>query len=101
MTAGAQKIFSTDPRLGFLARARQFESIIASGELPRGVASAADAAKFIFNDRVDAAVTAFFMISVIVIIAGSAKEWYAVVAGRKPAVSTEVPFEPRVAVAGD
>jgi carbon starvation protein len=101
MTAGYQKIFSPDPRLGFLARARAFESTLAAGELPRGVASAADAAKFIFNDRVDAAVTAFFMLSVIVIIAASAREWYAVVAGRKPAISTEIPFEPRVAVAGD
>jgi carbon starvation protein len=101
MTAGFQKIFSTDPRLGFLARARLYEATLAAGELPRGVASASDAAKFIFNDRVDAAVTAFFMAAVIVIIVDSAREWLAVVLGRKPAVSTEVPFESRVVVAGN
>ena len=41
------------------------------------------------------------MLSVIVIIADSAREWLLVLRGRKPAVSTEVPFTPRVAVAGD
>jgi carbon starvation protein len=102
MTAGYLKIFSPDPKLGFLARASLYESTIAAGDLPAGVASAANAARFIFNDRLDAAVTAFFMLSVIVIIAASAREWWAVIAGRKPAISTEVPFEPRIAaVAGD
>jgi carbon starvation protein len=65
------------------------------------VASAEVAQRFRFHDRVDAAVAAFFMISVIIIIAGSAKEWYKVLSGRVPAVSTEVPFEARAAVAGD
>jgi hypothetical protein len=46
-------------------------------------------------------VAAFFMVSVIVIIAASAREWMAVLGGRKPMQSSEVPFEPRVAVAGD
>jgi carbon starvation protein len=44
----------------------------------------------------DAGVAIFFMASVIVIISASAKEWFAVISGRKPAVSTEVPFTPRV-----
>ena len=102
MTAGYQKIFSPDPKLGFLARANVFESALAAGNVPAGVASAEAAQRFIFNDRVDAAVAAFFMISVIIIIADSAKEWYKVVTGRMPAVSSEVPFEPRAAaVAGD
>ncbi len=50
-----------------------------------------------FNDHLDAAVAAFFMISVIVILADSMRAWYSVVSGRVPAVSSEVPFEPRVA----
>jgi carbon starvation protein len=101
MTAGYQKIFSPDPRLGFLARADLYGETLAAGNLPAGIASAEVAQRFIFNDRVDAAVAAFFMISVIIIIADSAKEWYKVVSGRMAPVSTEVPFEPRTAVAGD
>ena len=101
MTAAYMKIFSPDPRLGFLAHAERFSQIIAQGQLPPGVKSAADASRIIFNDRVDAAVAAFFALSVIVILADSAREWMSVLGGKKPAVSTEVPFEGRVAVAGD
>jgi carbon starvation protein len=55
----------------------------------------------IFNDRLDAAVAAFFMAAVLVILADSAREWLLVLRGRKPAISTEVPWEPETAVAGD
>ena len=75
--------------------------ILAEGNLPPGIASAEVAQRFILNDRIDTAVTAFFMISVIIIISASAREWFKVVTGRMPAVSSEHPFEPRPAVAGD
>ena len=101
MTAAYTKIFSPDPRLGFLAHAERFSQILAQGQLPPGVRSAADASRIIWNDRVDAAVAAFFALSVIVILADSAREWLSVLGGKKPAVSTEVPFQGRVAVAGD
>jgi carbon starvation protein len=101
MSASYAKIFSPDPRLGFLAHASRFSDLVAQGQLPAGVKTAADATRIIWNDRVDAAVAAFFAISVLVILADSAREWASVLAGRKPAVSTEVPFEGRVAVAGD
>src|SRR5688500_11907948 len=93
MVGGWAKIFSDDPRLGFLAHARLLADQLASGVLPRGAADAAAATRMIFNDRLDAAVAAFFMIAVIVILADSAKEWVAVLRGRKAARSTEVPFE--------
>jgi carbon starvation protein len=100
-TAGYLKIFSADPKLGFLAHARLLEDAVASGRLPAGVASATAAARMTFNDRLDAAVAGFFLVSVLVILADSAREWAAVLGGRKPARSTEVPFEPRAAYAGD
>ena len=99
MTAGYQKIFSADPRIGFLARANLYETTLAAGNLPPGIASASVAQRFILNDRIDTAVTAFFMVSVIIIIAASMREWYKVVSGRMPAVSSEHPFEPRTIVA--
>jgi carbon starvation protein len=100
MTAGAAKIFSSDPKLGFIAHARWMESAIASGVLPPGVRSVAAGRQIMFNDYLDAAVAGFFMISVVVILADSLREWTAVLRGRKPAISTEVPFEP-LPVAGD
>jgi carbon starvation protein len=93
MVGGWAKLFSDDPRLGFLAHARLLADQLASGVVPRGAADAGAAARMIFNDRLDAAVAGFFMIAVIVILADSAKEWVAVLRGRKPATSTEVPFD--------
>ena len=97
MTAGYQKIFSADPKLGFLAHAENIGSAIASGALPASIASVEVARRLIFNDYLNTAVAGFFMVSVVVILAESAREWLAVLRGRKPAVSTEVPFEPAIA----
>jgi carbon starvation protein len=101
MTAGYQKIFSVDPKLGFLAHARGLGSAIESGALPASIASADVARRLIFNDYLNTAVAAFFMISVIVILAESLREWTAVISGRKPPVTTEVPFHRDVGMAAD
>jgi len=100
MTAGSAKLFSPDPKLGFIAHARFLREAAEAGRLPAGVKSAADAARMAFNDYLDAAVAAFFMVAVIVILADSIREWTSVLRGRKPARSTEVPFQARGAVVG-
>ncbi len=92
MTAGTLKIFSPDPKLGFLSHARLVESQIASGTLPKAIKSVEAAQRIIFNDRLDTGVAAFFLISVIVILAASIREWLAVLNGRKPMVSSESPY---------
>jgi carbon starvation protein len=93
LTAGYQKIFSADPKLGFLSHVHSLQAILASGALPVGVQTVVDARRLILNDYIDAAVAAFFLLSVIVIIVASAHEWFSVLSGRKVARSTEIPFE--------
>jgi carbon starvation protein len=99
LTAGYQKIFAADPKLGFLSHARMIEGLLAENKLPAGAKTVADAGRMIFNDRLDAAVAAFFLVSVIVILTASAREWLAVINGAKEAKSTEVPFTSRGALA--
>jgi carbon starvation protein len=101
MTAGWQKMFSDDIRLGFLSHARWLQGHIDANTIPAAIQTVEAAGRMIFNDYLNAAVAAFFMISVIVIIAASAHEWYSVLGGRKPLVSSEHPFEGPVPVAGD
>ncbi len=96
MSAGWEKLFSPDPHLGFLAHARFLGAALGAGTLPAGVATAAAGGRMVFNDYLDAAVTAFFMGSVIVILADSLRIWYGVMSGRLAAVSSEVPCEPVV-----
>src|SRR3712207_1372871 len=59
LTAGWQKVFSPDPKLGFLAHARSLSDALSAGVLPPGAVSASDVGQMIFNDRLDAAVAAF------------------------------------------
>ncbi len=75
MSAGLLKIFAADPRLGFLAHANVLSRAISSGSLPAGVPSIDTATRLMWNDRFDAGVTAFFLVSVIAIIAASLHRW--------------------------
>jgi len=81
MTAGIQKVFSPDPKLGFLAHARSLE-----GSLDPS------AARLMFNDRLDAYVALLFMTVVWLVILASAREWLLVASGRKRAEVKETPF---------
>jgi carbon starvation protein len=46
----------------------------------------------IFNDRLDAAVAAFFLVSVVVILTASIIEWVKVMTGSQAPVSSETPY---------
>ncbi|HEY7185567.1 MAG TPA: hypothetical protein VH436_03410, partial [Vicinamibacterales bacterium] len=79
--AGWQKVFSPDPKLGFLSHAAS----LANSATPAS-------ARMIFNDRVDAALALFYMAIVCVVILASAREWYLVAARKKAPQVNEVPF---------
>ena len=69
-SAGWQKIFAPDPKLGFLAHA---------AALAASKAAASQAIQTqIFNDRLDAAVCATFLILVTAIIVDSLRVWYGI-----------------------
>ena len=95
MTAGWLKIFSADPKLGFLSHAKMLADKVAAGTLPAGAKTAADVARMVFNDRLDAAVAGFFMVSVVIILLDSLWVWYGIVSGARAATSSEVPFTAR------
>jgi len=91
-TAGLLKIFSSDPKLGFLSHARLIEGQIAAGTLPANIKTLEAAQRMIFNDRLDAAVAAFFLVSVVVILTASIIEWVKVMTGSQAPVSSETPY---------
>jgi len=81
-TAGWQKIFDSAPALGFLAQA---------DALAKGPQTSATAA-LIFNARLDAGVTAVFMILVAIILVDSIRVWIGILSGTREAKNTETPF---------
>jgi len=87
LTAGWQKVFADDPRLGFLAHAALVADQLASGAVEPG-----RAARLIFNDRLDAVVAMVFMLVTVLVVVASAREWILVLTRRRPAVVKETPF---------
>ena len=84
-SAGMLKLFSPLPRLGFLAHARFLSAARLSGTLPPGVKSVGDLGKMIVNDYLDAAVAAFFLAAVLVILLESIRVWRRLVREQSPA----------------
>jgi carbon starvation protein len=78
-TASWNKILDPNPRIGFLAHARQ---LAAAGANPR----------LIFNDRLDAAITTILVVLVASILIESTLECGRVISGRKSPLTREAPF---------
>ncbi len=62
LTAGLQKIFSDDPRVGFLANAARFRSAAANGEVLAPAKSAGQMQQIVFNNVIDAALAGLFIL---------------------------------------
>jgi len=90
LTAGFQKMLHSNPRIGFLAEADRLSGLVASGAV--SAEQMASTQRLIFNNRLDAAVTALLVGLVLVILVDSAREWIAVLGRRKVAVLHEAEY---------
>jgi carbon starvation protein len=90
MTASYEKIFSASPRLGFLAQANQLAGQISSGAIAG--AAIVDTRRLIFNNRLDAAVTAVLAAMVLVLVVEAIGEWIRILRGRTLPVLHESPY---------
>jgi carbon starvation protein len=68
LTAGWQKIFHADPRIGFLAHAQRYGDAIARGEVLAPAKSLGQMRQVVINDYVNATLCAFFMAVVLAMI---------------------------------
>jgi carbon starvation protein len=89
-TAGYQKIFSDQPRVGFLSEASHLQSAIDAGSITAG--KIAEAQSQIFNDRLDAAVCGMFLIMVALILVDSVRVWFRILSGTRESKVDEAPF---------
>jgi len=90
MTASYQKIFSSNPRIGFLSYANATTAQIAAGKIP--AAKVAEMHRVIFNQRLDAAVTAVLAGMILVLLVEAVTHWHAILSrGRQP-ILHETPY---------
>jgi carbon starvation protein len=77
--ASWHKILDPDPRLGFLAQARQ-------------LAATGGNARLIFNNRLDAVVAGLLVVMVALILLESARQWIGILRGSRMSATKETPF---------
>nr|WP_315183941.1 carbon starvation CstA family protein [uncultured Albidiferax sp.] len=68
MTAGWQKLFDANPKIGFLAHAAKYREAIDQGKLLAPAKAMEDMHRVVFNDYIDATLCAFFMVVVVSIL---------------------------------
>jgi len=90
-SAGYLKVFSSDPRLGFLSGARSLASKASTMADP---VMAAELTRQASVWRFDALVAVFFLVLVAVIVLGSARQWWQLIRGNKRIVLHENEFVP-------
>lgn len=71
MTAGWQKIFHENPKIGFLAQADRFSNAIARGEVLAPAKTVAEMQTIVMSNQINAALCAFFMIVAVVMVIAS------------------------------
>jgi carbon starvation protein len=81
-TASWQKMFDSNPRVGFLAQAQA---------LAAGPATSVTG-RLIFNNRLDAAVTGVLVVMVTLVLVESGRQWWGILSGTREAPVKEAPF---------
>jgi len=88
-SAGYLKVFSSDPRLGFLSGAR---SLLRDASGMADPAKAAELTRQAGVWRFDAVVAIFFLVLVLAIVLGSARQWWQLIRGTRRVVLHENEF---------
>jgi carbon starvation protein len=99
MSASYQKIFSANPRIGFLSYANALAAQIAAGKIP--AAKIVETQRVIFNQRLDAGVTAVLAVMILVLLVEAVPRWWAILHEGKAAVLHETPYVATQWVEGD
>ncbi len=90
MTAGYQKVFDANPRIGFLSGANELAAQIANGIIP--AAKIAETQRLMFNLRLDAAVTLVLALMILLMIIEALIQWWVILGQRRETVLHESPY---------
>ena len=91
MTAGWMKIFSPNPKLGFLSAAANYKKLLAAdGGTP--VAQIAQWRQLMLNNYIDAAVTGLFLGLVVLVVIACARVWVQLLSGKRAPDLREEPY---------
>lgn len=92
LAAGWEKVFSANPKIGFLALAKRFQGALDKGELLAPAKNVEQMQQIVFNNNLDAVLAMFFIFVVVSIL------FYTIIACLKALredkpTSCELPYE--------
>jgi carbon starvation protein len=87
LTAASLKLWSSDPKVSFLVHARGYADAIARGEIKAPAKSMAEMEAIVFNDRIDAALCALFLVVVLSLLVFSIRTCLAALRNPEPSAS--------------
>ena len=93
LTASYQKVFSSDPKLGFFSQRDRFKEALDDGEVLAPAKSLDDMQKVVTNSTVDGILAAFFAILIVIVILDATRICIKALRSREPLPSSEVPAE--------
>jgi carbon starvation protein len=92
LTASYQKVFSSDPTIGFFAQRDRFMEARDAGEVLPPAQNMGDMNEVITNSTVDGVLAALFAAMIIVVILDASRVWFKAIRAREPLPSTEAEY---------
>jgi carbon starvation protein len=99
LTASYQKVFSSDPALGFFAQRDRFQDALDAGEVLPPAQNVDDMNAVVTNSTVDGVLAALFAVLIIIVILDASRIWVRAIRARRPLPTTEVAAVPSRIVA--
>ncbi|WP_399920169.1 carbon starvation CstA family protein [Streptomyces kanamyceticus] len=91
LTASWQKVFSTDPAIGFFAQRRRYADALDEGRLLAPAHDAASMRQIVTNSTLDGALTAILAVLVIIVVADAVRVWCKALRSPDPLPTSETP----------
>jgi carbon starvation protein len=92
LTASYQKVFSSEPTIGFFAQRDRFMEARDAGEVLPPAQNMGDMNEVITNSTVDGVLAALFAAMIIIVILDASRVWFKAIRAREPLPSTEAEY---------
>jgi len=93
LTASYQKVFSSNPKLGFFAQRERYSDALDAGKLLAPAKTREQMEAIIFNSTLDGVLAALFAVLIIIVIADGMRVCVRALRSDEPLPTTETPFE--------
>jgi carbon starvation protein len=94
LTASYQKVFSSEPTIGFFAQRNRYKDALDAGEVLPPAQNIDDMNAVVTNSTVDGVLAALFAALIIIVILDASRIWFKAIRAREPLPTTETPYVP-------